>query len=243
MSIVGRIGRSLVRLDAGKLPDTAELDENIRRRIRRTQNEELATLVRDAWTVGQSIDVSKSVYGPSHFADPNEFVAVAFPYYSFLAGLVRNEKCSSIFEIGSHYGGSTFAMLAGVLNPNGAHLMTVDVTDLNDTLHKTTGIRKLTGDANSSAILKEVVVAFDARPIDLLYVDAAHNFLPTIINVGLYSTLLKPRFIVIDDICLNNGMRQLWDVLSLTFGDQAINCVDIVPTIRDAVVGFGLIRT
>ena len=67
-------------------------------------------------------------------------------------------------------------------------IITIDITDLNEELHKIACIEKLTGDANSDAIIKDVTLRLGAQPIDLLYVDANHEFAPTTINICLYAT-------------------------------------------------------
>jgi cephalosporin hydroxylase len=121
-------------------------------------------------------------------------------------------------------------------------LVTVDITDLDPGLHEIPGIKKLTGDANSQAIIEEVVAIFQGQPIDLLYIDADHNFEPTLTNLGIYLTLLRPAWIILDDIVLTPKMAAMWNVLQVAFGRDAINCVDHVP-VRRETCGFGLIRT
>ena len=115
------------------------------------------------------------------------------------------------------------------------------IPGLTPALHQAPGIIKIIGDANSEGVIKMAVATMGDAPIDLLYVDAAHDFVPTLVNLGLYILLLKPRFVVIDDILLNDGMRSLWNVVRVTQGASAINCVDVVPAIREANVGFGLL--
>jgi len=198
----------------------------------------LRPIVLDAWACGQAIDIKDAVYGPAHWKDNKPFHDEGFPYYCFLAGFVRSQSCKRVFEIGTHYGGSTLAMSYG----GATDILTVDISDLNQALHGAVGITKLTGDANSSRIIKESVAHFGGRPIDLLYIDAAHKFAPTTINLGLYCFLLKPRLAIIDDILLNPEMRNVWNALQATHGTDAINCVDVVPEIRAPNVGFGLLR-
>jgi hypothetical protein len=48
--------------------------------------------------------------------------------------------------------------------------------------------------------------------------------------------------VVIDDILLNDEMSTLWSAVSGIYGADAANCAEIVPQIRSADVGFGLIR-
>lgn len=200
----------------------------------------LVEIIKRAWEVGQTFDLSDVGYGPAHWKAAKKLHETPFPYYYFLAGLVRTQNCKRIFEIGGHFGGSTYSMLRGAANPRDIEIVTVDITDLNPNLHKTQGIRKIIGDANSEAVLKLAVLTMGDAPIDLLYVDAAHEFLPTVMNVCLYTVLLRPRLVVIDDIVLNEGMRSLWNTICLTQGAKAVNCVDVIPEIRRPNVGFGL---
>jgi hypothetical protein len=207
-----------------------------------TSDASLAAIIQLAWAQGQTFDLAAVGYGPAHWNDGEKFYDKPFPYYHFLAGFVRSQNCKRIFEIGTHFGGSTNSMLRGIADQSEAQVVTVDITDLNSTLHQTLGVTKITGDANSEVVIKMAVAIMGDAPIDLLYVDAAHDFVPTLINLGLYIFLLRPRFVVIDDIVLNDGMRSLWNVVRIAHGASAINCVDVVPAIRASHVGFGLLR-
>src|ERR1017187_9206126 len=220
-----------------------ELDRSIASKSAATTSDaSLAAIVQQAWIQGQTFDLSAVGYGPAHWNDGEKFSNKPFPYYHFLAGFVRSQNCKRIFEIGTHFGGSINSMLRGIADQSEAQVVTVDITDLNPTFYKTQGVTKIIGDANSEGVIKMAVTTMGDAPIDLLYVDAAHDFVPTLINLGLYIFLLRPRFVVIDDIVLNDGMRSLWNVVRVAQGASAINCVDAVPAIRAAHVGFGLLR-
>ena len=91
-------------------------------------------------------------------------------------------------------------------------------------------------------MIKQSLLSVDDEPTDLLYVDADHRFLPTITSVGLYTFLLKPRLIVLDDIMLNSEMRAMWSLIRAAYGAEAINCADVIPEIRERTCGFGLVR-
>jgi cephalosporin hydroxylase len=201
----------------------------------------LASIVRTAWAEGQRIRLVDAVYGPAHWKGQKKFHDEGFPYYSFLAGFVRTQHCERILEIGTHFGGSALSMLSGVTDQKRADIVTVDVTDLNPALHSISRLKKLTGDANSDELIQQILVHFEGKPIDLLYVDAAHRFGPTLQNIAIYVVLLKPKFVIIDDINLNLDMRALWDAVRLTENSYAVNCCDIEPEIRTADVGFGLV--
>jgi len=220
-----------------------EFDQRLASKVSRTKPDAtLAEIIQRAWTVGQTIDLSDVGYGPPHWKAEGKLHETPFPYYFFLAGLVRSQNCKRIFEIGTHYGGSTYSMLRGGVSQSEMKIVTVDITDLNPNLHKIQAITKIIGDANGEAVLKSAVLALSDAPIDLLYVDAAHEFLPTITNLGLYILLLRPRFVVIDDIVLNEGMRSLWNTIRVTQGSRAVNCLDVIQDIRTPNVGFGLLR-
>lgn len=202
----------------------------------------LVDIVRAAWAVGRTINVSDIGYGPTHWESERGTHDSPFPYYRFLAGFVRTRNVRRILEVGTHHGGSIQAMLRGMDGDSGACAVTVDISDINPKLRDIPGLRKLTGDANSESIIHQVVDAFAAEPIDLLYIDAAHYFVPTLTSLGVYNTLLRPRFIILDDIVLNESMSRLWSIIRLSFGGEAINCSDVDTAIRHSVCGFGVLR-
>lgn len=249
MSLVERFGRLLIRIGKPRNPSLPEFNrriaehaESVRVRGRAEETAGLRDIVNQAWSAGQKFDLPDAVYGPAHWEGGERFGNKPYPYYFFLAGFVSTQRCKRILEIGTHFGGSTLAMLRGVGGNGGAHIVTADIFDLNKKLHETPGITKLTGDANSEAMIKDIALRFNHEPIDLLYADADHRFEPTVINIALVCLLLRPRFVIIDDIVLNPEMSTMWDLLSATYAAEAVNCVDVVPQIRGAKVGFGLIR-
>lgn len=239
-SVAGGISRLIRREARISAPGMATLDRALGARSSAPPDPALEQIVKDAWATGCEIDVAGAVYGPAHWN--GSFHDKPFPYYNFLAGFVRTQDCLRIFEVGSHYGGSCLSMLRGVHGREAAKIVTVDVTDLNPALHAIDGVTKITGNANHEATLKQALLEMGPEPIDLLYVDANHRFLPTLNNLGLYVFLLRPRFVIIDDIALNAEMRTLWGVIRGAYGAAAVNCVDVEPDIRQAKCGFGLVR-
>jgi len=201
----------------------------------------LESIVKEAWLAGRTIDLAGIQFGPSFpgFKDKG-FVPGPYPYYYFLAGLVRSQGCNRILEIGTHFGGSGLAMLRGIADPVKANLVTIDTTDLNPALHGVAGFTKLTGDANGEAVLREATDRFAGSPIDLMFVDSSHSFIATALSVGVYGLLVRPRLVALDDISFNDGMRALWSQLQASY--EAVNCSDIVPAIRIKECGFGLLR-
>jgi Methyltransferase domain len=202
---------------------------------------DLEGIVKDAWQAGRQIDLGGIQFGPGFRGwQDTGFVPGPVPYYYFLAGLVRSQGCVRILEIGTHFGGSALSMLRGIGDPGKAKLITIDIRELNPAIHGTAGLTKLTGDANSEAIVREVVQGFAGAPIDLVFVDGDHSFMATASPFGIYCMLLRPRLVVLDDIAINDGMRALWSLLRDSF--EAVNCSDIVPAIRIKECGFGLLR-
>src|SRR5271170_4040479 len=118
----------------------------------------LDSIVKEAWLAGRTIDLAGIQFGPSFpgFKDKG-FVPGPYPYYYFLAGLVRSQGCNRILEIGTHFGGSGLAMLRGIGDPARAKLITVDISDSNSALRGMVGVTKLTGDANGETVIREVV--------------------------------------------------------------------------------------
>ena len=208
-------------------------------RVSREQILPIERIIREAWSVGQAIDLSNIGYGPAHWSGDKPFYDTPSSYYQFLAGLVRTQNCQNIFEVGTHYGGSSLSMLRGIGDSTPVNVLTVDLSDLNPVLHETRGLTKLVGDANSEHVIKTVLLHFGGAPIDLFFIDADHEFLPTLTNLGLYCLLLRPRFVVVDDIVLNHRMRSMWDAVLTA---EAVDCVDVVPEIREREVGFGLMK-
>ena len=250
MLLARRLARLVLRNEDRRRRSTPELDRRLhmraasaRARLSPDAEASIREIVRSAWTVGQTIQLPADVcYGPVHWDGAKKFHEEPFPYYYFLAGLVRSQSCATICEIGTHYGGSCLSMLRGIADHKAANIVTIDISDLNPALHAKPGVTKLVGDANDEALLKKAALCFGDAPIDLLYVDADHRFSSTIANLGLYCLLLRPRFVVIDDILLNDEMSTLWSAVSGVYGADAANCVEIVSQIRSPDVGFGLIR-
>src|SRR5437762_58393 len=59
----------------------------------------LIEIIKRAWEVGQTFDLSDVGYGPAHWKAEKKLHETPFPYYYFLAGLVRSQNCKRIFEI------------------------------------------------------------------------------------------------------------------------------------------------
>lgn len=189
---------------------------------------------------GKELDLSDCYYGAPHWN--GEFISSPSPYYFFLAGLCRALNWRNIFEIGTHYGGSIRAMMRGIAPAARLHakLITADITSFNREAFLTAPddlITRLEGDAVDSAMSQHVVELFGGDVVDAVYIDAKHTYESTAAQINLYLPLLKPRFLVLDDIHLNPSMERLWVELSELLGDRAFDATmlsDRGPS------GFGL---
>jgi predicted O-methyltransferase YrrM len=248
MSLAARIATKIKQWDdhRGRLDEVdqrvAALAESTKTKTASQARVPLKQIVLQAWSEGRDEDLSGIGYGPVHWKGRAQFEATPPSYYSFLCGLVRSQQCKRIFEVGTHFGGSTQAMRHGIADAADASIVTVDVTHLNPSLDSMSGITRFVGDANSEPMLQRVVLAFGGEPVDLLFIDGDHRFLPAVTNFALYGLLLRPLLVVLDDIVLTDDMRAMWNVICAAYGAEAINCVDVVPEIRASACGFGLVR-
>jgi len=203
----------------------------------------LKKIVKQAWIVGNQIDLSDCTYGIWH--DGKKVFSQPSSYYYFLAGMVRTHRMSRILEIGTYRGGSIMSMHRAVEDKSVAKLVTIDINLFEEErLKNFTEIERITGDAVSTQVISEVVKKFAGEPIDLIYIDGDHKYESTIAAYGIYTTLLKPRFVIFDDITLNDSMFRMWREVLRTQGERVINAVEVEPSIRPEQTnpGFGLIQ-
>src|SRR5215469_5429429 len=161
-----------------------------------------------AWDVGQSLNLDNCLYGIPHWGGvpPDR----PYPYYFFLAGIAATQGCSRALELGTHMGGSTLAIRMG-MGEALERLVTIDQTNLSDPiLARYPEIDKVRGSASDPSVISRVIELFGGRCIDLLYIDAFHDYAHTIQHYGIFCTLLKPKIILFDDIFLNPSMRRMW---------------------------------
>lgn len=202
----------------------------------------IEAIVDTAWQTGQGIDLSGVVFGPAlpNWKNP-KFTDVAHPYYYFLAGFVRSQACNRILEIGTHYGGSGLSMLRGVAEPGEARVLSLDITDLNPALHEMPGFTKFTGNANGDPVMRNVLDHFGTEPIDMIYLDTNHSFVPSALSMGVYALLLRPRYVILDDINLSDDMRLLWGRLRAMY-PESVDVSAQIPAVRVASAGFGVVQ-
>jgi predicted O-methyltransferase YrrM len=194
--------------------------------------------ISDAWDVGRRLDLDDCVYGIPHW--PGDPPKQPYPYYFFLAGLASSQHCRRVLEIGTHMGGSTLAIRKGIGDALDC-LVTIDLTDLSDRmLGNHSDIKKIQGSASDPTVISRVVELFGGHAIDLLYVDAVHDYENTIQQYGIYCTLLHPKVIVLDDIFLNQSMRRMWLDIRRASPRETSDTTVVTEEIRAVDAGFGV---
>jgi len=195
----------------------------------------LQEICTNAIQAGHDIDLTGCNYGPHKRT--NQILGIQM-YYYFLAGLVRSLGLKKILEIGTSHGGSILAMARGCgIDAPGVKLVTVDKKDIaGEALVSQNQITRLLGDSLAAATLKQVQKHL-AAPIDLLYIDSKHSRDHVLGNITNYGRALRPRFIVLDDIHLNEEMEGVWAELKARYGERAFDVSDLAN--RDC--GFGLL--
>lgn len=125
-----------------------------------------------------------------------------------------------------------------------ALLVTVDITTESDNyiphVAEARQIHKVVGNANDLGVVNQVLEY--SRAVDLLYVDADHSEMPTLLNCCIYNSLLQPKIALFDDITLTEGMKSFWYTMRSAYPDHTVNCVDVLPDTRKPApnCGFGL---
>lgn len=208
----------------------------------------LEDLVDQAWRLGRTIDLPGIGYGRAHWGSGSDIVTAPYPYYHFLAGLVRLIEARRVVEIGTHHGGSARAMAVGMANSPDAKIVTFDITpDGSEILAHHPIIRAYHLDAVSEPAFEACVAEFGEARVDLAYIDAAHDFWPTLQSFLICSGALGAGIVVLDDIALNPEMGKLWRHLRRSYPGDAIDATDVHPQIRSSgsgiSPGFGLVRT
>jgi cephalosporin hydroxylase len=206
-----------------------------------TDKSKLQQCLDTAYAFGRTrIDLSGCYYGAPHWQGP--FVDKPLEYYFFLAGLVAQLCCSRILELGTHFGGSIFSMVRGleaVGLRESAEIVTVDLADSNsEGFRANQTVRRILGDCLSADIVRRVARSFTG-PVDLLFIDAAHDYEHTHRCLDTYVPVVSPGLVILDDIHLNASMNRLWTDLSTKYGACAIDIT--TQSHREPDVGFGLL--
>jgi predicted O-methyltransferase YrrM len=189
----------------------------------------LVELVNRAYESGQNLNLNPETHG-----------LPAADYYRFLGGLLRVTNSRRIVEIGTDQGGSAYAM-AQAIGSRLDLLVTADLVDRTNTFPAINGLERVIGDAAGAPTIHRILELCEYRPVDILFVDSAHEYASTAAHFSIYSALLRPRLVVLDDIVLSETMASLWADLRRVFGAAAVNACDIEPRVRTPECGFGVI--
>lgn len=163
--------------------------------------QDLAAFCELAWIVGGELDLTGCSYEREHTPDYR-----APGYYRLLAGLATLTGGTAL-EIGSYCLGATTAMhRAGVL------VVTVDIKAYAPE-RVVPGIAQVLGNSLDPVTVERVRAAVGGDRVGLLYIDSAHTYRAVMTNLELYRGL-HPELVVLDDIRLNDSMRQAWSALT-----------------------------
>jgi hypothetical protein len=205
--------------------------------------DDLRDHVQEAFERGASIDLSGAVYGPDTGNDRG-FLDTEMSYYRLLAGHMALTGGSTVVEVGTHFGGSTLALLAG-LRAGGAsdpRIVTMDVTDLNgERLSAEPEITKVLGDSTEAGFVESVSSELTGD-VDTVYIDALKDagfVLRTMHN--LHRAGIDARWLVLDDISANESMRSLWDAIQAAAPDHSFLISAEFPHIRDPRYGYAIV--
>jgi hypothetical protein len=213
-----------------------------------TRNVALYQLIRDAWSLRDQFDLTNVGYGKVHWPDSVDVLRSPFSYYYFLAGIVRVTQARNIVEVGTHQGGSTRALAAGLDPAIDGRIVTFDVTEYGASMFSDHPvISAFTTDANSEKAFDACVRAFGAPKADLVFIDSTHECWTTLLSFTIYSNVIRSPLVILDDITLNPEMKKLWAYLQSRYGtDNAIDATDVEPAIRTGGSGtrpgFGIVR-
>lgn len=207
-------------------------------------SDRLAQFVQSAWLAGQGVNLGDLGYGRIHWGNQTDVLErTPTEYYFTLAGFAALTKSRSALEIGTHWGGSAVAILRGMkANSASPELVTVDITRESDNflLQSDEGrsIKKIVGDANTFPIITDVMNSMSKA--DLIYIDAEHTALPTLQSFFIYSTLLRPKIALFDDVSWGDQMRSFWKIFCEMYPGHTVNCSEVEPRARNPDCGFGL---
>jgi len=192
-----------------------------------------------AMTEGRKIDLTGCFYGET--TGCCTFLKRPTNYYYFLAGFVKTLKLTKILEIGTHFGGSIISMARAIDRKDilKSTLVTVDITYKNEKGFKDYPyIKRIQSDSLDKGIIRQIIKNFDEK-IDLLYIDSLHEYGHTKRNIDIYGQILKPRYIILDDIRQCDSMQRLWIDLKKEYGSMAFDASEI--SVRKGA-GFGVIE-
>jgi hypothetical protein len=206
----------------------------------------MSDIVTAAWSMRDKFDLTGIGYGRISWGNKQDVITDPFPYYFFLAGMVRLTAAIRIVEVGTHQGGSAKAMAVG-LGGRPGKIVTFDVKDSGlKTIGEHAVVKPFQCDANGEEAYRVCLREFGDNKIDFAYIDTAHKFWPTLQSFILYGEILAADFIVLDDITLNEEMNEFFALIRRRYGeDNTIDASVLYPQIRMAGEprpGFGVVR-
>lgn len=185
-------------------------------------SEFLAINCHRAMAVADHIDLAGCSYEREHAPDyrpPG--------YYRLLAGLASLVGRTAV-EIGSYCLGASTAM-----HRAGVPVVTVDIRAWAPE-RVVPGIIQIIGNSLEPETVERVRAAVNGQRVGLLYIDSAHTYRATSTNLELYR-VLQPPLVVLDDIRLNDSMRELWAALTNVY--PHFDASELV----DRACGFGVL--
>ena len=198
-----------------------------------------------SYNAGHTIELDHCVYGPSTGSNVRGYIDETMSYYRLLAGHCMLTDAGTVIEVGTHYGGSALALLAGMRGGKAEtpQLVTMDVTDLSTPqLMQEPEIRTVIGDSTIHGFMASLVDDLDDTPVDLLYIDALKDaafVITTLFNA--HSVNVAPTWLILDDVQANDSMRSLWTLLEEMEPDMAFLISRDYPEIRRPDMGYGII--
>ena len=206
--------------------------------------EQLRQHVLDAFELGSKLNLDHCVYGPAT-GGTRGYINETQPYYYLLAGHLALTKATTVLEIGTHYGGSTLAMLEGLRQNDISDLrvVTMDVSSLNDErLSQEPEIRRIIGDSSDIASIRQAKALLGTEKLDLLYIDALKDpgfVLETMRNVR--DAGISVSFVILDDVQTNDAMRTFWDLVEQEAPEASFLISRDFPRMRKPEMGYGII--
>lgn len=197
-----------------------------------------------AYALGETLDLDHCVYGPAT-GGTRGYIDETLSYYRLLAGHCAITNAKSVMEVGTHYGGSTLALLAGMKHGKAKDpvLVTMDITDLNrERLEQEPEIRKVIGDSTRQGFVAGLASNLETPDVDLLYIDALKDpgfVLTTMYNI--FAVGVRPKWLILDDIQTTEEMRKFWDILEEIEPEMSFLLSREFPHMRKPEMGYGIV--
>lgn len=197
-----------------------------------------------AYALAETINLDHCVYGPAT-GGTRGYIDDTPPYYRLLAGHCATTNSKSVIEVGTHFGGSTLALLAGMKQGKAKDpvLVTMDITDLNrERLEREPEIRKVIGDSTRQGFVAGLASNLESPDVDLVYIDALKDpgfVLTTLFNI--YAVGVRPKWLILDDIQTTEEMCKFWDILEEIEPEMSFLLSREFPHMRKPEMGYGIV--